>query len=972
MNFLIVFSIFIFVSGTFLKKVSFKNNAHFCLFACVALLVRLIFAYSYFGHQTDVTDFSAWADMLFENGFSGFYASDAFTDYPPGYMYVLYAVGFLKKILGLSGSASALLVKLPPIAADICTAVVLKNYLRRQNLPDGAAVVLLFNPAVILNSSLWGQTDSILTLLIVLSIIALCESKSFRAYMFFAAAVLVKPQACMYAPLYIFFFFSGIKEKRTKAHLLSSLTAVAAFFALAIPFGIKNVLLQYVSTLSSYNYASVNAFNLWAALGLNWCEPNACISCVSFGFVFLTAIAALYLLKRSGEQNKYFGAAMLICLSVFTLSVKMHERYAYPAMIFALFFAGIDSRRHTLYHMLSAAHFFNTAYILFVYEKNPSAYYNTPVVVAASLINIAVFLYMTYAAETNYSEYTPKPKPVSRQKSAHFPEFSKRDFVCVSVITVVYAIVAFSRLGTTDFPENAYTLSSSSITLNFEKCEDIGSVRLVLGAYPLSEENSLIFTDGTCEASCANGDVFAGQCIPLEDFSGNSLTVSSSSGKTDILELRVTGKNGECITVSNEADFPELFDENMPEEYTYMSGTYFDEIYHVRTAYEFINKLPVYEWTHPPLGKIIISAGIRLFGMNPFGWRFAGALFGVLTLPVIFVFAKILFKKLWLCNVVTLLFAFDFMHYAQSRLGTIDVFVTFFIMLMYLFMLVYSETSFYDVPLKKTFVPLILCGASTGLAIACKWTGAYAAVGIAIVFFSTIVRRYCEYTADKTLKFHKNTILTLIFCVICFIIIPLGIYVLSYIPYLAANGEGFSGIWQNQLDIFTYHAKTVVSSEHPFASRWYTWPLMLRPIWYYSFAFEDGRAAGISAFGNPLVWWVGIAATVTCIFHAAKHKDKKAFFLLVAYGANFLPWALVKRTTFIYHYFPSVPFVVLIIGYSINVLYRKNHKTKYAAYAYTLCAILLFILFYPVLTGTKTNPALVEAFLRWLPGWVLI
>lgn len=71
-----------------------------------------------------------------------------------------------------------------------------------------------------------------------------------------------------------------------------------------------------------------------------------------------------------------------------------------------------------------------------------------------------------------------------------------------------------------------------------------------------------------------------------------------------------------------------------------MNSTYFDEIYHARTAWEHLNGVYPYEITHPPLGKIIISIGIALFGMTPFGWRFSGTLFGVLMLPVIYIFAK--------------------------------------------------------------------------------------------------------------------------------------------------------------------------------------------------------------------------------------------------------------------------------------------------------------------------------------------
>ena len=79
---------------------------------------------------------------------------------------------------------------------------------------------------------------------------------------------------------------------------------------------------------------------------------------------------------------------------------------------------------------------------------------------------------------------------------------------------------------------------------------------------------------------------------------------------------------------------------------TYENGTYFDEIYFPRTAYEHINGLKIYETTHPPLGKTLISLGIRIFGMNPFGWRFMGTLMGVLLVPIIYLLALKLLKRL--------------------------------------------------------------------------------------------------------------------------------------------------------------------------------------------------------------------------------------------------------------------------------------------------------------------------------------
>lgn len=159
-----------------------------------------------------------------------------------------------------------------------------------------------------------------------------------------------------------------------------------------------------------------------------------------------------------------------------------------------------------------------------------------------------------------------------------------------------------------------------------------------------------------------------------------------------------------------------------------MNSTYFDEIYHARTAYEHILGLEPYENTHPTLGKLIISVGIRIFGMNPFGWRFMGTLFGVLMLPALYHFLKRLFGSTFLCTAGTVLFAFDFMHYVQTRIATIDTYAVFFIILMYDAMLVFIQHDLKTDSFKKLLPPLLLSGIFMGFGIASKWTVAYGAV----------------------------------------------------------------------------------------------------------------------------------------------------------------------------------------------------------------------------------------------------
>lgn len=181
------------------------------------------------------------------------------------------------------------------------------------------------------------------------------------------------------------------------------------------------------------------------------------------------------------------------------------------------------------------------------------------------------------------------------------------------------------------------------------------------------------------------------------------------------------------------------------------------------------------------------------------------------------------------------------------------------------------------------------------------------------------------------------------------------------------------GQLENQQSMLTYHGKTVVESTHAYSSRWYQWPVMWRPIWYYSGTVSAALKEGISSFGNPLVWWVGIPVFFYILWTAIRYRDQKAMFLCVGYLAQLLPWTLVFRTTFIYHYFPAVPFVVMMIGYAIGLLYKKNKNIKIAAFVYAGLAVGLFILFYPVLSGQPVDPEYVKTYLRWIPGqWVLI
>ena len=85
--------------------------------------------------------------------------------------------------------------------------------------------------------------------------------------------------------------------------------------------------------------------------------------------------------------------------------------------------------------------------------------------------------------------------------------------------------------------------------------------------------------------------------------------------------------------------------------------------------------------------------------MCPFGWRIIGTIFGILMIPAMYLFGKRFFNKTYLATICCLFFTFDFMHFAQTRIATIDVYVTLFVILMYYFMYKYYAIIFYDTKL---------------------------------------------------------------------------------------------------------------------------------------------------------------------------------------------------------------------------------------------------------------------------------
>jgi len=574
---------------------------------------------------------------------------------------------------------------------------------------------------------------------------------------------------------------------------------------------------------------------------------------------------------------------------------------------------------------------------------------------------------------------------------------SGKDWLCALLVTVVYGVVAFSFSGDRVAPQTFWRASGEDrvVTLDLGEKVQLDTLMYYTGLGHSREEKGWVLelsADGEVWReqplmSQKWSELFKWKYAELEEEDQQLTRYIRMTAERDGMEL------GELVLVIRNyagarswfdpAFMPEqnsrynaMFDEQhlFPSAPNQNNGMIFDEIYHARTAYEYIRNVYPTETTHPPLGKAILSLGIKLFGMTPFGWRFMGILFGILMVPLIYVLIKELFGNTTVAFCGTAIFAFENMHYTQTHLATIDTYVVFFILCMYLFMYRYI-TSGYDTPFVKTLPPLFLCGLSFGLGVASKWTGAYAAFGLVVLYIVYLVRRgKHQAEAGRQKEYRAFLLKTLGVSVLFFVVIPLVVYTLSYIPYTMADGQSLTAaalirdMWENQKSMLKYHGDSVLGAEHPYQSLWWMWMLDIRPILYYS-NYADGGRTMIGAFTNPLVTIGGLAAMGVALFEFFRKKKKEALFIVVGYLAQLVPWMMVSRITFAYHYFPAMIFLTLAICYVFHNLLQRGPEYKWRVYLFTGVSVALFFLLFPPTAGLYMQNWYSTWFVKWLPGW---
>ena len=787
--------------------------------------------------------------------------------------------------------------------------------------------------------------------------------------------------------------------------------------------------------------------------------------------VFAFVIVLDYYIRRGDISFlPFLGGLLFLILYVF--GVKMHERYVFPAfLLFALAYC-LRRDRRILFVMLTltCTVFINEGIVLDNSVRLGSAMghlnqdtHTLAMILAA--VNCAVTIYavnlglsfaLSAEEETKCRRFLSDPV---RDNRLHW---SKKDTAAVCVIMAVYSLIAFSTLGSRKAPQTAWTSSEYTENIVIDLGETHESFSMLYFArvsrYDFSvsasedginweNETWAQMDQGQCwkwkyvtdSAELADGTRnygtarhwFTGRYVRItahqinlalcevlfRDDAGNILPIRSVERFEGDPESGLYSDPGAVADEQNTFEgLPVYFpvheegeaDPSIPQP-SWWNSTYFDEIYHARTAWEFLNSSVPYETSHPPLGKVLMSLGVSVFGMTPFGWRFAGALAGVIMLAVIYLIAKQMTKSTMLSVFTSGLLALDCMHLTQTQIATIDSFPVLFIMLSFFFMLRFLQTDWRTEKHARVLADLGLSGFSIGLAIASKWIGLYAGAGLAVLYFWHGIRvlrrdrRERENTAgsrDQTDDRSENGSALRKFCVLCFwcvlffIAVPAAIYLISYIPYFSYRhftsfGEYLQALISSQQGMYNYHSTPGLGMDHPFYSPWYEWPVIGKPMFYATkqYIFTDRLSFSIFCFGNPVIWWSGIPAVVCCAWLWVRNRweiilapdpvdsgwaglDTNLVFLLVGILAQYLPWTLVPRGTYIYHYFASVPFLILALTVCAEQLYgRAPRAGRTAVVCFMALALASFAVFFPYASGILAPVSWLDIGQKFLHIW---
>lgn len=301
---------------------------------------------------------------------------------------------------------------------------------------------------------------------------------------------------------------------------------------------------------------------------------------------------------------------------------------------------------------------------------------------------------------------------------------------------------------------------------------------------------------------------------------------------------------------------------------------------------------------HPPLGKMLIAAGIALLGDHPVGWRAPALVFGLGTVVLTWAFARSAFGR-GAAAVAGVLVCTDFLAVPESRMATLDPFLSFFLL--------------------------------AGLYAA--WRQNYPAAGVLLGFAASVKLNGLSGVpvALALAAASGNTRRALA-------ILPLtaGTFVLAHLPLLARGADPSWILYGDQLE---HHYSPAF--QHPHLASIPQWLALTKPFWFYWVNDVQGqKITAIVGWGNPVFWWASLP--VLALFATGRHPGERA--VAWSWLGILLFWLVSFKGGFFYYMLPCVPFMAMAVG-------REAARNPRLGAVYLAAVAWYAVRFWPMLVG---------------------
>ena len=417
----------------------------------------------------------------------------------------------------------------------------------------------------------------------------------------------------------------------------------------------------------------------------------------------------------------------------------------------------------------------------------------------------------------------------------------------------------------------------------------------------------------------------------------------------------------------------------------------FDEIYFVEFAQAYLAGAPQFD-AHPPLGKYLIAAGIWLSdrvpfiheffatavnpdtGLSPFSYRWMNALIGSCIPVLVMMIAHTLCrrqpaKQPTFVLLSGLFVAIDGLFITESRYALLNIYMVFFGLLghwLWLRAALWTEAG----ERARASGYRLLAGMALGGAIAVKWNGL--GYWLSLLLWD-ILRQSAWQMKGRSLR--RYLLERLLYGGL----MPMLTYRLLWEPHRYLTGES---LLQIHAQVLTFHQQ-LAALGHPACSKWYSWPLLVKPIAYW-YETVGSQTFTVNNLGNPALWWLSSAAVLLLFLKqgSALLKSRQGnlpfttasyigTYLLVSYIANWLPWIMVGRCTFIYLYMPAAIFSFMVLAWRLSgwLQTAENGSSRTVGIAMVCLVVLAFLFWLPLSLGSPLSPESLQ--LRWwLRSWI--